>query len=327
MGKKIYYVYSLKGIIALVMVLFLSCDNTSDRDKLLLSTFTPNFSAEEAFRSIEKQVQLGPRIPGSKAHHLCRKFIVRSLEESGYQPEINHGLVDSGNGILEIFNISGSYKPELKNRILLCGHYDSRLTADLDSLMSNSPVPGANDGASGTAVLLQLAKEIQKYDLDLGVDFIFFDGDDQGIYPESSTRKKHTWSLGAQYWARGVKKEYQYGIVLDMVGAENATFFKEDVSKIFAGSVQDKLWNIAGELGYDSFFIQKPIGVLVSDHYYINNLTKAKIPCLLVSDYRKDTEHGYFPYWHTTSDIPEHISKESLKAVGQSIIELLYTKS
>ncbi len=326
MGKKKYYEYRLKGIMAMAMVLFLACTNTS-KDKLLLSTFTPDFNASEAYRSIEMQVQMGPRIPGSKAHSLCEKYIRRTLSENGYEPKVDHGLVDSGNGILEISNISASYRPELTKRILLCGHYDTRGTADMDSIHADHPVPGANDGASGTAVLLQLAKEIRKYDLEYGVDFMFFDGDDQGVYPESSTKKKHTWSLGAQYWTRGVKKQYEYALVLDMVGAKGATFYKEDISKIFAGSVQGKLWKIAGELGYDSLFISEEIGVLVSDHYYINNLSKAKIPSVLISDYRKNTAHGYFPQWHTTSDTPEYISESSLKAVGQSIIELLYTKS
>ncbi len=321
-----YQKYKIKGIITLVVILFLACSDQS-KDKLVFSTFSPDFNASEAYRSIEMQVQMGPRVPGRRAHSLCRKYIQRQLRETGYEPITEDGLVDGGSGILAIHNIKASYKPNLENRILLCGHYDTRRTADMDSLSPESPVPGANDGASSTAVLLQLAKEIQKYDLDMGVDFVFFDGDDQGIYPESATKKKHTWSLGAQYWARGVKTEYKYAIVLDMVGAKNATFYKEDISRLFAGSVQDKLWTIAGELGYDSLFIDQPIGVLVSDHYYINNLTKAKIPSLLISDYRKDTKHGYFPNWHTVSDTPENISKESLKAVGQSIIELLYTQS
>ena len=117
MGKKIYYVYSLKGIIALAMVLFLSFDNTSDRDKLLLSTFTPNFSAEEAFRSIEKQVQFGPRIPGSKAHHLCRKFIVRSLEDPEYPSPLTAYLSKYFPGVAGVlsFKVRGTYGPILRS--------------------------------------------------------------------------------------------------------------------------------------------------------------------------------------------------------------------
>ncbi len=326
MDKKNSRKYTLKGVITLVMILFFACTNSVDENKIHLSTFTPNFNEVEAFQFIERQVQMGPRVPGTKAHHLCRKYIKRVLTENGYDPTVDLGLVDSGVGMLEIYNIKASYNPSAEKRVLLCGHYDSRATADLDSLNPDKPVPGANDGASGVAVLLELAKKIQEFDLDLGVDFIFFDGDDQGIYPASSSMKKHTWSLGAQYWARGVQKKYEYAIVLDMVGAEGASFYKEDHSKLFAGTVQEKLWKIAGDLGYGDLFIQQPIGVLVSDHYYINNLSRAEVPCLLISDYRKDTPHGYFPNWHTTADLPEYISPKSLKAVGQSIIELLYTK-
>jgi hypothetical protein len=183
MGDKMYHILNIKGIIALVMVLFLSCENSSYGIDGEMSRFTPSFNAEEAFVMVQKQVQLGPRVPGTKAHHLCRKFIQRTLTESGYTTSEQMGLVDSDQGILEIYNIQASYKPDLEERVLICGHYDSRRTADMDHLNPDQPVPGANDGASGTAVMLEIASAIRTYDLNIGVDFIFFDGDDQGVYP------------------------------------------------------------------------------------------------------------------------------------------------
>ena len=294
-----------------------SCGFINKEKKTKLSTFTPAFNEDTAYGYIEDQLKLGNRVPESKPHKLCQNMIQRHFMKMGYLVQSEKSIKQGGKGLVTINNIKASYKvdnPEKK--ILLATHYDTRYLSN-DSIPE--PVPGANDGASGTSVLMELANVIKKDSVNFDIDFVFFDGQDQGHndYPK-------TWNLGAQKWAKSNKKSYDYGIVLDMVGAEHATFVKEKFSSYFCEDLQNTIWNIGESLDYENYFPQdNTVEQLVNDHYFINNYSKSKVPTLLITDYRAENS-SYFPQWHTKDDVLEHIHKPTLKAVGQTLVELLY---
>ena len=237
--------------------------------------------------------------------------------------------------MLKSTNIIASYKPELASRILLCAHWDSRPWADNDPDEANwhKPVMAANDGASGVAVMLEVARQIdvctkQNPDtLALGVDFICFDAEDYG-YPQWETVNDpgDTFALGAQYWSANLHKDgytARFGILLDMVGGQGAHFYQEYMSKQYAGSVVDKVWKAASVVGYGSFFPMKDGVGITDDHIPVN--TVAKIPCVDVIPYYPDCEQSSFgPTWHTVNDDMAHIDRTTLQAVGQTVIQVLF---
>ncbi len=294
-----------------------SCGLINKEKKTKLSTFTPAFNEDVAYRYIEDQLKLGSRIPETKPHKLCQNMIQRHFMRLGYLVQSEKAIKQGGAGLITISNIKASYKAKNPvKKILLATHYDTRYLSN-DSIPE--PVPGANDGASGTSVLMEIANIIKKDSVNYDIDFIFFDGQDQGHnnYPK-------TWSLGSQKWVKSNKMSYDYGIVLDMVGAEGATFVKEKFSSYFCEDLQRKIWNIGEELDYESYFPQNNmVEQLINDHYFINNYAKSKVPTLLITDYRAESS-SYFPQWHTKEDVLEHIHKPTLKAVGQTLVELLF---
>ncbi len=220
-------------------------------------------------------------------------------------------------------NIIGAINPEKKKRILLCAHWDSRFHADQDTKRKNEPILGADDGASGVAVLLEIARVIQKNPLDIGVDIIFFDAEDQGHSTTKNIDTKNTWCLGAQHWG---KKPHipnysaSFGILLDMVGSKNARFAKEGYSLQYAPKLTHKVWKLAQEKGSGSYFVNEKTGSITDDHYFVNKLTG--IPTI---DIINRTAEGHFgDYWHTHKDNIDVISKRTLGAVGNVVLEILY---
>jgi len=312
------YKYVFKAFFILLLSVY-SCGLINKEKDTKISTFSPAFNEETAYDYIFNQVKLGNRIPETQPHNLCQVMIQKHFMGLGYLVKSEKSIKQAGRGLITINNLMASYKvdnPEKK--ILLATHYDTRYLSN-DSIPV--PVPGANDGASGTAVLMEIANVLKMDSVNYDIDFVFFDGQDQGHddFPK-------TWNLGAQKWAKSNKNSYDYGIVLDMVGAKDAQFVKEKFSSYFCEDLQNKLWSIGEELDYDSYFsADNTVEQLVNDHYFINNYSKSKVPTLLITDYRSKT-NSYFPQWHTKNDVLEHIHKPTLKAVGQSLVELLYLK-
>lgn len=305
--------------IAILLFSMFSCGLANREEKSTISTSTPVFNEETAYGYITDQLKFGPRIPETKSHKLCQNFIQRHFMNNGFRVKSEKAIKQGGNGLLTITNIMASYQVENpKKRILLATHYDTRYLSN-DSIPE--PVPGANDGGSGTSVLMEIANVLKKDSLNYDVDFVFFDGQDQGndSYPK-------TWNLGAQKWAKSNKSSYDYGIVIDMVGAKDAKFVKEKFSSYFCEDLQNKVWDIGQELNYGEFFPKdNKVEQLINDHYFINNYSKSKVPTLLITDFRAE-ESSYFPQWHTKNDVLNHIHKPTLKAVGQTLVELLYQK-
>jgi len=284
---------------------------------------TPQFNADTCFEYIQYQVQLGPRQPGSKAHQQCIQYIKKHFEKLNWQVELQQFPATTYDNKQWIgTNIIAHYKPELKHRILLCAHYDTRPFADRDiAANKKTPILGANDGASGVAVLMSIAQHIQESPLNnIGIDIVFFDLEDYGNPGGDS----ETWCLGSQYWAKNFpatqKKPFE-GILLDMVGDTNAVFPKEAISIRYHPVLVHTLWQIAQKAGYSNYFIDESTNEITDDHLFIN--LYANIPCIDIIHYYPN-KSDFFEHHHKVSDDLKNISKSTLKAVGQTVLYYLY---
>lgn len=290
-----------------------------------------DFSEDSAFLYCEKQCDFGPRIMNSKAHDDCRQWIADKFRSFGMDViEQNTDLTGYDGTMLKSTNIIAQYNPEAEKRILLCAHWDARPWADNDPDEANhkTAIDAANDGASGVGVMLEIARLLQRDSLSYGVDFICFDAEDWGIpqWEDPIENSEATWALGAQYWSTHPHKEgykANCGILLDMVGGNGAQFCFELFSKQSAEAVQQVVWAAASTAGYGSFFPYKDGGYITDDHLpVIQNLG---IPCIDIIPYYPECEQSSFgPTWHTVNDNMQNISKETLKAVGQTLVQVLY---
>ena len=212
---------------------------------------------------------------------------------------------------------------------MLFAHWDSRPWSDHDPDPANynTPVLGANDGASGVGVLLEIARQLGQTAPEVGVDIIFFDAEDYGA-PETFTgNSEDSWCLGSQYWARNPHKsgyKANYGILLDMVGAPGATFYKEQISMHYAAHIVKKVWDKAQSLGFSQYFINEELGAITDDHLYINRITG--IPSIDIIQYDKYSSKGFGHYWHTINDTMENIDKSTLHAVGTTVMHVVYSE-
>ncbi|WP_277485569.1 M28 family peptidase [Catalinimonas alkaloidigena] len=290
----------------------------------------PAFNADSAYHFVQRQVDFGPRVPNTSAHLATANFLRETLENYGAEVQIQSFDAPAFDGTsLALQNIIASFNPDVSKRILLAAHWDSRPFADKDDERKHEPIDGANDGASGVGVLLELGRMFQVQPPEVGVDIILFDGEDYGEpedYQESSESSNQVWwCLGSQYWAENKhKNNYMayYGILLDMVGAEGAQFYREGVSMRAAPSIVKKVWGKAQELDHGRHFVYKNSPEIVDDHIYVNY--NAKIPMIDIIDYAAGSE-AYFPaYHHTHDDNMDIISKETLKAVGETVAGVVY---
>jgi len=320
------------------VVVLHSCDPADNKKEQTAvqeakDVYVPSFNADSAYKFVAKQVEFGPRVPNTAAHRQTGEWIINKLEEYGAKVEVQEFEATAFDGTeLHLRNIIASYKPEAANRVLLAAHWDSRPFADKDENNPDQPIDGANDGASGVGILIEIARTIHeaKQKPGVGVDLIFFDGEDYG-QPDNSTLpyKEDSWCLGAQYWSRNMhdpKYDAKYGILLDMVGAENAKFAREGYSMQFAKGVVDKVWNTANSIGYSDFFKYVDASGITDDHYYVNTL--AKIPMIDIIEYNMNpADNDWFgPYHHRHTDTMDIISERTLKAVGQTVLHVVYTE-
>ena len=284
----------------------------------------PGFSADSAYQMIEKQLSFGPRVPNMKSHKACGDWIVQKFKGYGaevFEQTTTVTAIDKSK--LNIRNIIASYNPQASKRVILSAHWDSRPWGDEDTERQKEPIPAANDAGSGVAVLMEIARQMQAKQPNVGVDIMLWDAEDYGKDSAES------YCLGAQYWAKNKHKigyTAAYGINLDMVGAEGALFPREGVSMYFAPEITDRLWGIANELGFGNQFTYDVTPEITDDHLFIN--MNAKIKMIDIIDRRASaTRPGYyefFPYWHTHKDNLQCISKTTLNSVGLSVIEMVY---
>ncbi len=310
-----------------------SCGKTTQNANTMADSYqkvSPDFNADSAYAYVDRQVAFGYRVPNTKEHVACGDYLVAEMKRFGAEVQEQKMVVTAYDGTkLNARNIIASYGLDKKNRVLLFAHWDTRPYSDQDPDPANhkKPLLGANDGASGVGVLMEVGRVLQSKAPEVGVDIIFFDAEDYGIpaFAEKSLIKGETWCLGSQYWANNPhvpNYKAKFGILLDMVGAEGATFYKEAISKEYAGDILEKVWRTAGLLSYGKFFIGKDGGGVTDDHVPVNQIRK--IPSIDIIDYRQDMDHGFFHSWHTQKDDMRNISKETLKAVGQTVLEVVY---
>ncbi|MCE5332528.1 MAG: M28 family peptidase [Bacteroidales bacterium] len=290
----------------------------------------PSFNADSAYQYVKTQVAFGPRVPNTSGHKLCAGYLSATLKQFGATVVEQRTDLEAFDGkILHAVNIIASFNPENETRILLFAHWDTRPWSDHDPNPANhdKPVPGANDGASGVGILLEMARQLGLNKPKVGVDIIFFDAEDYGA-PESFTgNSEDSWCLGTQYWAKNQHvPDYKakYGILLDMVGAPGATFYKEQISMYYASHVVNKVWTTASKLGFGQYFVDKQGGGITDDHLYVNKV--ADIPSIDIIQYNPNSEHGFGDYWHTTNDTMENIDKNTLFAVGTTLLNVIYNE-
>ena len=323
------YLYHMRFILflSLALVALLSCksqqqaSDSSSSSENTTATVTVDFSGDNAYNLVKTQCDFGPRVPGTDAHKACARYLEDYLRAHCDEVVVQRPtLTTFDNTRLEAVNLVGIINPQAERRILLVAHWDCRPWADSDPdpAKVNEPVMGANDGASGTAVLLELARVLHAQKPEVGVDLLLTDVEDWG-----AEDNEDSWALGTQYWVENKHKEaYKplFGILLDMVGAKGATFHREAFSDMYASNVVDEVWRVAAEQGFSQFFIDSMGGGATDDHVCIN---KGGIPCIDIVDMRTSTT-GFYPGWHTTHDTVDQIDRATLHAVGQTIAALIY---
>ena len=318
-------------IVLLFLVLLTACS----KKQAVVSR--PAFAADSAYAYIERQMAFGPRVPNGAAHMQCAVWLIEQLRACGAEVELQKGFMPDYRGAnQQIYNIIGHfYTPEMTNRprILLGAHYDTRPWCDEEEDYNDRfyNVPGANDGASGVGVLLEVARQLgvklADSTLTKPVDIIFFDCEDMGtprVY--TGEEREDTWCLGSQLWATNYerlseKPVYSFGIVLDMVGAPDAYFPLEMYSTNYAQNYQQKIWKSAEQLGYGAMFASQQSYPITDDHYYINYI--AGIPCVDIIHYDIRNATGFPNWWHTRNDDMSNISKSTLQAVGEVVMSQL----
>jgi glutaminyl-peptide cyclotransferase len=311
----------------LVVALLQACrsdqkDNSDTSAEIKL--VSPVFDADSAFAYTKAQVDFGPRIPSTTAHAKCAAYLVAKFKSFGGEVFIQQAAAQTYDGKKhQLKNIIVAFNPAQAKRILITAHWDARPFSDQDPdpKMHNQPFDAANDGASGVAVMLEMARQIQQKSPGVGVDFILWDIEDYGK-ANDETQHETTWCIGSQYWAKNQPvKGYKpmYAINLDMVGGGNAQFAQDEISRKYAQDIVSKVWNIGNEIGYGAYFINVPSGSLIDDHFWVN---QAGIPCVDVIHYTDSS--GFYLNWHTQLDNLNNIDRNTLKAVGQTMLETIY---
>ena len=320
-------------IISVVLLFLSACSSEPKQDvkqnpkKQKVKTEVPKFNADSAYYYVQQQVDFGPRVISSKSWKNCaiwleKKFLQYTPNVMVQQAPIT--TYDGENHTLK--NIIASFSPNKKNRIALFAHWDSRHIADHDIENKDSPILGANDGGSGVGVLIELARQFSIKEPRIGIDIILFDAEDYG-QPENSEYPfmQDSWCLGSQHWSKNPHQSNyaaRYGILLDMVGAKNATFYLEGYSTYFASSILQKVWKRGHKLGYGEHFIYDNSPEILDDHLYVNTI--AHIPTIDIIEYDPSTENKFNKHWHTHKDNMDNIDRQTLNAVGQTLLEVVY---
>lgn len=286
----------------------------------------PAFDADSAYSYVEAQLGFGFRTPGSKGWQQCADYLVAQMQrwcDTVIVQHFNATLWDGSR--MPGKNIISTINPDAPQRILLAAHWDSRLWADHDpdDSKTRQHVPGANDGASGVAALMEMARGMSAMRPSVGVDIIFFDVEDQGQPEWAETYDDNTWCKGSQYWSQNRHVPYYtavYGVLFDMIGTHEPRFTKEEVSRHYAPAITNKIWSVASELGHSGIFVDRNTDPILDDHLYVNQI--AGIP--MVDIVQNSPNGSFFTHWHTTTDDLQAVSAESLKTVATVTMKTIY---
>lgn len=319
--------------IACLLLAGYACKQAAQRavTEQAIAVAVPDFSADSAYQYTADQVDFGPRVPNTAAHAACGSYLADRLRSFGAEViEQEATLQTYDNQSLHAKNIIASFDADRSQRILLCAHWDSRPFADNDPDPANhrKAISGANDGAGACGVLLEIARQVGVSRPQVGVDIVLFDAEDWGT-PSFDQRQYGSagWCLGSEYWAKNPhvpNYTARFGILLDMVGAPDAQFYKEYYSMQYAGKIVNRVWDTARALGYGTYFVpQRGTGV-TDDHLEV--FKHRKIPCIDIIQFDPHSDTGFGTYWHTMNDTMDNVSRETLKAVGQTVLYILYNE-
>jgi glutaminyl-peptide cyclotransferase len=321
-------IYHLTLVLLTTIFINISCNSEQTKvvdkpEKVKINA--PKFDPNNAYGHIEKQLSFGPRVPGTKAHDSCAAWLETQFNAAGATVIVQKASMQgAGSKNYNIKNIIASHNPSAAKRILLCAHWDTRAMADQDRERQKEPIPGADDGASGVGVLLEIMNVLKNNPLkNIGVDVVLFDAEDQGESGPNYGRE--TWCLGAQYWSKNPhvpNYKASFGVLLDMVGAGGARFPKEGVSMKHASFFVDKIWSIAAEQGFSDFFINEEERQIIDDHVFVNEFRQT--PTVDIIFLTKDSPTGFGSHWHTHKDDINIINKTTLMAVGQTLVQVLF---
>ena len=333
MNKHIFWIPAVLFCLTLA-----GCNNTNSEKEVSSSSeaekpeiSVPDFNADSAFHYVQTQVNFGPRVPGTEPHGSTAAYLINKLKNYGgkvYEQDFTAQTFDGKQ--IDLKNIIASFYPENRRRILLAAHWDTRPFADKDSVRQNEPIDGANDGASGVAVLLEVARLVSKNDPGLGIDIIFFDGEDWGndISTQAPVRTPDGldswWCLGSQYWAKNPhvpNYSAYFGILLDMVGGEGATFYREGYSMEVAPLIVERVWKTAARIGYSGTFVPRDGGAITDDHIFVNRYRKIPMIDIIPTDEAGDS---FGDFHHTHLDNMDIISTRTLEAVGETVLQVVY---
>lgn len=286
----------------------------------------PLFNQDSAYAYTAEQLSFGYRHPGANGHEQCADYLARMMQrwcDTVIVQSFNTTLWDHRS--VRGKNIIASLNIENDNRILLGAHWDSRQWADQDPEEANhrQPILGANDGASAVGTLMEMARIMSALRPDVGIDFVFFDLEDQGIPAFEEGYEDNSWCKGSQYWSQYPHRPYyraNYGILFDMIGVTNPRFTKEEVSRIYAPGVTNKLWNAASAMGYANIFVDVNTPAILDDHLYVNQILG--IP--MVDIVQNSVDCSFYPYWHTVKDDLDAVSAESLAIVANVTMKVIY---
>ncbi|MDR0863597.1 MAG: M28 family peptidase [Candidatus Symbiothrix sp.] len=328
-NKQLYFVF-------IIGILLIGCSckqnqQTVAQTEKAVEIVVPEFNADSAYYYTAAQVAFGPRVPNTPAHVACGNYLAGELRRFGAEVIEQEAVLQTYNKqSIHAKNIIASFNPENKTRILLCAHWDSRPFADQDRNPENhhTPIDGANDGAGACGALLEIARQIGIQQPAAGVDVILFDAEDWGTPEfEQNIYGSTGWCLGSIYWAKNPHAPNytaKYGILLDMVSAPGAQFRKEYFSMRNASNIVKKVWEAAQVLGYGSYFIHKDGEGIEDDHVEV--FKYRKIPCIDIIHYDPNLQKGFGDYWHTVNDNMNEVSKETLKAVGQTVLYTVFNE-
>ena len=317
--------YFLSIISVLVFFVLVSCGDSEKKNSVKKTNTKPKFelvempkvSADSLLSFVKKQVDFGPRTPNSEAHVACGDWMVDKLKGYNFSVQEQTGIQVAHDGVkLNYRNIIARYAPLKKKRILLSAHWDTRPWADQDITNQDDPIDGANDGGSGVAVILEIARLLQQAEPNVGVDVVLFDIEDYG-------KSNASFCYGSQIWSKNMMLDSlipEFGINLDMVGDPNAVFLYEGYSMQYARPILDEVWKIAEEMNHGRYFKRIQDGMITDDHYYVN---QAGIPCIDII-HRDPVSGGFADSWHTHSDNINNISGSSLKSVTEVVLQTIY---
>jgi hypothetical protein len=313
------------GILILASFLLFSCHSRSSREESANKTATawlriPPFSGDSAYAYVSKQVSFGPRIPNTPAHDRCAAWLIATMRSFADSVTVQRTTVSTHGTSYHCINIIGHFNPKAGTRTLLLAHWDTRPFADAVPATKDKHFDGADDGGSGVGVLLEMARQLHLKKPSTGIDILLTDVEDAGIEGDDSS-----WGLGTQYWSKQAKARgyhAQYGILLDMVGGKGAHFYREAVTRQYAGPQSTMVWNVGNRIGYSDYFRYNDLGDIgiTDDHAFVNAITG--IPTMDIIALQANGD--FMPWHHTVGDNMSVISSSTLKAVGQTVLAVLY---